>query len=54
MKRARKRRGESVETATFSALGINPDRLNAARGMVIGRTPYELERLRLDIHGFRF
>lgn len=33
---------------------VSSDRLNAARGLVIGRTPYELERLRLDIHGFRF
>lgn len=33
---------------------VSSDRLNAARGIVVGRTPYELERLRLDIHGFRF
>ena len=33
---------------------VSSDRLNAARGLVLGRTPYELERLRLDIHGFRF
>jgi glucarate dehydratase len=33
---------------------VSSDRLTAARGIVVGRSPYELERLRLDIHGFRF
>lgn len=33
---------------------VSSDRLSAARGIVVGRSPYELERLRLDIHGFRF
>jgi glucarate dehydratase len=33
---------------------VSSDRLSAARDIVVGRSPYELERLRLDIHGFRF
>jgi glucarate dehydratase len=33
---------------------VSSDRLKAAKGIVVGRRPFELERLRLDIHGSRF
>jgi glucarate dehydratase len=33
---------------------VSSDRLSAAKGIVVGRGPFELERLRLDIHGSRF
>ncbi|MFN8523273.1 MAG: enolase C-terminal domain-like protein [Chloroflexota bacterium] len=33
---------------------VSSDRLKAVRGAVVGRSPYQLERLRLDVHGSRF